>query len=510
MIWRFYLTARHILENLATDLYQSWKDCLWEIVRNGVCACFPGTDWVPGVGFVEITLVENHPLAPRSTALVILDHGTGFTDPSIKRFCHIGPSLDDTKQFGRGLHHGASQKRIGRFAAFALNRRCVEDEDTDSGFYILTRTSSEGPVKFVSMIPSEIERKEGVEPREISPQSTEMGPLRGIKGSFSAIIIPNPVVKNYEEIREALKWRIPRKPGLMFKLLIGGKQLNPPSLDSRVVVAEKTGSIEAYLDRIPDRTEAAGIWLCDAETGLRVVFCPRLGHLLIPEPLWRTDLVGDIFIPDLLAHQDTARRSLNGKFLGGRKWKAHCAYLLAHVAPKARALVKKEDEFGSDAFTRLVKEFAEQCQEVFGPPEHSNGGTPWDHETAARKEGSGEGTKRPGAGGGGGEKPSRQPDSENKETRPRSWPIRIGDQDYVLSKRALDPRFLAQVDGNNKRVIYLNERGYAAMPRGQSAQVEHFLLKVLEAVGQAMHGSDPVAVTQFVAERRLEFLKRHL
>ena len=97
--WELEIGARHLTENLASELYSDRGACLWEVVRNGFCACMPSDDmWIPERARVEISLAKNHPLAPKSTALVVLDYGCGFTDPRIKKFRKIGRSCDDPRE----------------------------------------------------------------------------------------------------------------------------------------------------------------------------------------------------------------------------------------------------------------------------------------------------------------------------------------------------------------------------------------------------------------------------
>src|SRR3989338_10851190 len=91
--------------------------------------------WQPKAGRVEVHLVRNHPMSPKGLTLVVRDRGSGFTAPKIDLFCNIGQSLADMQR-GSGSHGGAAQKRIGRFAALALNRGCVEDRNPDAGFYL--------------------------------------------------------------------------------------------------------------------------------------------------------------------------------------------------------------------------------------------------------------------------------------------------------------------------------------------------------------------------------------
>lgn len=521
MFWQLKITGRHLLANLSTELYKSADDCLWELVRNGLCACMPEDQWVPQPACVELWLVKNHPLSPRGMCLVILDRGRGFTDASIKLFCAIGPSMDDHRRLERrDSHHGAAQKRIGRFAAFALNQLCLDGQDDGqditSGFYILTRTTKSGPVNFVPMIPAEIEQRQGFDVKEIDVTSAEMGPLRNINGSFTAIVIPNPVLDTYEQIREGLKWRIPRKEELMFTLKVDNRQLMPPRLVSRVTqTQEKNPQHEVYLDRhtnAPDQLE--GIWLTDAHTGLRVASAARLGPGNLPSPFWRQELTGDMFAPGLLKHQDTSRSGLNAKFLKSQAWRNFTSWLALQVQPQAESLLTSQDTFGRDSASQTLFDVVKQCNAIFGTPEDAGGGV-WEEDVVFppgdRKR---EGSQRGPGGGKEDSKPApngRQfPPSggERRRIRLRSLPLRIRDKTFFVAKRSLDPFVLASVDTNNGQVIYFNDQQYDALPRNRDARAEHVLLKILEAAGQYEYPDDPYEVTKFVAECRKELLNR--
>ena len=89
-VWgRMRLTAQHLQKDLSSDLYRDHGDCIWEGVKNGACACMPNGIWKPSLARLEIFLVDNHPLGPKSKSLVLLDHGSGFTQPQIDQFCNV-------------------------------------------------------------------------------------------------------------------------------------------------------------------------------------------------------------------------------------------------------------------------------------------------------------------------------------------------------------------------------------------------------------------------------------
>jgi hypothetical protein len=501
--WRLKFTAQHLLGNLATDLYQDPADCLQEIVRNGMCACMPNGKWAPSRGNVEISLVD-HPLGPRSKTLVILDHGSGFTDPAIELYCTVGRAVGDKDV----RHAGAADKRIGRFAAFALNGRCMDDQDITTGFYILTRTSPDGPVTMVSMIPEKIELNDGeLVVKTISPTATELGPQKGIKGSFTAIVVPHSVFGTYEEIRKALLWRLPRKKDKMYhRLMVGDRQMMPPPLADKVVVLQDGGGrIEAYVDRVEDDASDGGIWFTDADTGIRVASARVLGHQRLPHPLWRPDLTGDIFVPGLLANQDTSRSGLSSRYLASAAWQRAAAFLYANVVPQIKPLMGDDDVFGRDASSRALLNLVQQCESVWGKAEGSKGGGILFEDLAKPKRvASGGGSSGHGKGGHGSHANPHSPGNG----KPRALPVRIGDRTFVLDRRRMDPHVFAEVDiGIKDDVIHINDGKYEGMPTTMAARNEHILLMILQAAAEVAHPDDVPAMRRFVGLRRKEFLR---
>lgn len=501
--WLFRITAGLFMDNLSSNLYESAFACLWELVRNGACASMPGGEWIPRTGDVEVFLVKNHPMNPKGMTLVVLDHGSGFTQPAIDRWCDIGPSLADTRR-GSASHGGAAQKRVGRFAGLALNKGCAEDHDPNAGFYIFTRTASQGKVRYVRMIPAEVERDQGVSHQELEPLAAELGPQRGIKGSFTAVVIPNPVFESHEEIAEGLRWFIPRKRELMFSLTVGGKPLTPPPLSTKLTVVQKDGPIEAYINQRTETDGRGGLWLTDAATGLRVAHAPRLmTHL--PYPLWRADLLeGDIFLQGLLSKQDLSRASITPSYLKSAAWKRDMLYLSGQVVPKVNGLIGEVETFGRKPVDLVARSFVELAAKAYGDPDPVNA-KPWDYVVDPPPPHDPKDPKPPGN-----PKPPRDPKDRKPpgdKRRPRYLLFRVGEKSYALSPFPLNAFELAQVDETNPQVVWLNRSGYVAMPRGAGASSEHFLLSVLYAIGRAEHPDDPLHQAHFVAEARAEFLK---
>lgn len=502
-IWKARITAGHIMRNLASELYEDAGACLWELVRNAVIACMKGEGekWEPGVGEVEVRLVANHPLAPKSTALLIVDRGTGFTKPKIKQYSDIGASLEDMRR-GRGSHSGAAQKRVGRFAGLALNRAC-RDGDPTTGFYLLTRTSDDGPVTLVTLIPSEFERDQGFGVTTIGPNAVELGPYRGLKGSFTIIVIPNAIFESSDEIKKALRWYLPRKRDQMFRLMVDGKPLQPPPLASKVTyeAASTTpeNQIAAFIERSNGDDENGGIWFADALTGLRVAPVRSLSPQQVPYPLWRPELSGDIFVPGLLANQRTDRAGIEPRFFRTAAWRHVTSVLVGQVAPKAKALLGDDDVIDGGDFGKLAIEFAALCNDLYGEPEDL-AGPPFDIG-GVRKHPGGHGG---GDGGGHGVGGKREP----RHGKPRCVAFTIAGEVYYLTSFEMDELELATVEMRGDRhVLFLNSRRYSAAPKETKARREHMILRVLEAIGRAKFPTAPGRAAAFMAEERRRLLE---
>ena len=270
------VTAFHMVDNLATGLYESEGQRVMELIRNSLVASMPTNKWEPKRAKIEVSLVPNHPLSPsKGVALVILDHGCGLTDPALERYFNwLGTPLAQLRQHQNGSYNGASQKGIGRLAALALNENCLHDDimtRIKHGYYLLSRTSKSGEVRFVPVIPERAETEQGFETeRFISPTSTEMGSLKNIPGSFTSIIIPTPIFQSHGEIYDAVKWLLPREQDKMFDLLIGGKTYGPPPLEMDINITSQDGRYRARLG--VGNTERLGFVLQAAKSSGD--FCP--------------------------------------------------------------------------------------------------------------------------------------------------------------------------------------------------------------------------------------------
>ncbi|MDF1497714.1 MAG: hypothetical protein P1P90_06735 [Patescibacteria group bacterium] len=361
-------SAYLLIRQLASELYTR-DQCLKEMFRNCVYGCMPRGEYKPDLVRVEITLVPNHPLSPGRPALLILDYGRGFTDADFKNFGHLGP----TGQHGTEYLYGGSQKCIGRLGGLNLVRAIHEDEDIHSGYYVITRTSAKGRVKFLHYTPYGVETNT-LSIEELNPDSSELGQYRNIKGSFSLIVIPDTVYKSAEEVRSDLIWHLPRTKDMLMSVKVNGEPIQPPPLEKNF---KQAGKIKAYLGRAKVGDNDYGIWLVDADTGFRCAFAQHLTDHQLPYPLRSRDLKGEIIIPGLLNKQNANRGSLSPKFLRSAEWRKIRDTLLLHFCEFAQDLLGDDDVFNpNDPSEAMMMDIADMFDAAFGVPEIEGGDLP--------------------------------------------------------------------------------------------------------------------------------------
>ncbi len=503
MKFQMKVTAFHMVDNLATGLYESVGQRLMELVRNSVVASMANPNvWEPKRAKIELSLVPNHPLSPsKSPALVVL-----------------GPRLRPDRSSARALlqlaRHTAepapqSRERIVR-------RRIPEGHRPTGG----ARSQRELPARRCHdphqerLLPAHPHVEDGQRPlRARHPREGRDGAglrhralhlsdihrnglLKNLQGPFTAIVIPTPIFKSHAEIYEAIKWLLPREQDKMFDLTIGGKAMQPPPLEKEINLSSTDGRYRARL--AAGNTDSDGIWLCDDETGFRVASCQKLGRLL-PDPLWYPDLVGDIFAPGLLRHQNTARSTLAKEFTrkGNKEWQRLLMFLIRDVASQAKQLIERDSINGSAAET--LDELAELFNERFGLiiDDGDKGGEPRKPRDPKPAE--------PGGKDDGGEKGEPDPERQYR----RHIAIRVRDEVFYLYRgQTLHPYVFAQVSPNNPKMIFVNVRGgYKALPDQKVARREHCFVQVLMAIGASKFPSDRYQAMMFANEVRGEFLK---
>lgn len=497
------LTGKLLLKVLGVELYDSFSRAIGEVVRNGMVACMPN-GWDPKKVHIEVNLYRNHPLSPIDVrTLEVFDRGCGITEERLKI---VGEAFDENASSRK--HHGANQKRIGRFAAFALNQRCLNYYDVETGFFYLTRTTASGPVTLVPITAGLIERHQVI-PRYIDPNGVELGTRRGIEGSFTSVIIPYSVFETEKEIREALEWMMPRKPDLMFSnFSVGGKKMASPPLPTRIVAGQKGDSgVEAYIDKCSDNQDG-GVWLADANTGLRI--CRASALVGVPDPLYRGEVHGDIFVPGLLANQDTSRSGLSHKFLRSQEWKSVIGWMDAVLVRPVNDLLGNNSVFHrKDDASRAVLDIASLFHKKFGKPKevqpgHGDDFNFFDEGKKPPRINNGVPPIRGGEGGQNNGQKKNRPTAQNKTkaVNRRYIAIKIGDEVWFLTPLAQSKWHFAQIDPLTENTVNLNIKGYSAMPSNREKRQEQMIQQILHAIGNYKFPDDFSSCSGWVNEMR--------
>lgn len=476
------------IDNLATSLY-SLGQAVMELIRNGFVASQPDADsWDPRLVKIELTLTKKH-LFTGGPALVVLDHGCGMTMPRLERyFGWLGTPEGESLDYTDGQNQGASQKGIGRFSPMLLNKLCRRSNPKagDEGYYLFSRSEPSGNIRLIHVTPRLLSVEDGIEvDNYVTPGSTEARFLEGIKGTFTAIVIPNPIFETADEIQESIKWLLPREKDKMFDLFVNGKKIEPPDLWDEVNVIGDGGNFRARLGA--GNKDCDGVWLCDAATGLRVASCVKLGRLL-PEPLGYPDLAGDIFAPGLLRFQNTARDSLSKDYTSkdNPEWQRFIMFCIRQVVPRAQELVERDALEGDTV--KILDDLVEWCNESFGKPERDKPPGP------------------PGPGPGPGPGGNKKPGTSQK----RGAAVKIGNKVWRFHyNQPLGDFIFAMPSSMAEDMILINVRGkYLAMPKASQSIREHCLMQILYAIGEKEgHGSAHEA-GKFVGEMRSKFKEK--
>lgn len=493
--WGTPRLGRAIIGHLAGALYEKPIHCVFELVKNAAVACMPDRQWdltALRKAPIELSFI-NHPIAPGCTSLVVLDHGTGFTQDNIARFLNIGGDGDDTSS-----HSGASQKRLGRLAAFSLSN---PEGKYPARFFLFTRTGSAGDVSLVKLVQDQFSGNP-IRAEQISPTSSLVGPesLRGkLIGSFSMFVIPD-IMLTEVELRHGLEALLPRKKSLEIPILLNGKRLNAPTLASR---SKTDCGVDIHLDRTP-KGVMGGVWLTDATTGIRCAFAPVLDSHL-PYPFSSPGLIGDVFLEGLLSNQGTSRSGLRQEFLRSAKWRKIVDTLRLHGVEFAQNVLGDSDVFKGDEDDKIVDELIEACTGVWGPPQINGGNEPTrgggNRPPKSKPEGGG-GTS--GGGGGSGSNPA-PPGPGNEPGKTRSKALCIDGESYWLSRSPLGPDLYADIQAARtikQPTLYINPLEYAGFPLkgGAAAKMEHAFLQILAAIATHRFGDDMDKIRRWTGE----------
>ena len=462
-----------LIGTLSSDLYDDRGACLRELYKNACCACMDDTAWQPERVHIELDLVQRHPLAPTCTSLTAMDRGHGFRPADVERFSVISGNRNSRKE---KRHGGASQKQIGRMAYFSLNERLLNRTDVGVGFYILTRTESTGKVSLVTITP---ETGKAFACELISDTDARMGAYKGMKGSFTIIVIPNSVYKTLEDISQDLVWHLPRLSNRAIDVRVGKHKLVAPPLPRLSTDVKYDGKkIVAHLEP-SDEDGEGGIWLTDAATGLRCARCPSMSRN-IPYPLNQDRLRGDIFIHGLLENQRTDRAGLKRELLESTWWEGLVNTLTLHIARFALNVLGESDALnhGDPGHQRIIS-LLNRLEEVFGPPVKD--APP--HRPPR---------KPPGTTGPKEENEEDGPDGGSKDPprRPLGTRQMINGKPYTILPQSLaDPNTFATASHS---VLLLN-KNYRNAPRNPPAAVEHALLLVFVTIAHWESSGDPIA-----------------
>jgi hypothetical protein len=280
----------------------------------------------------------------------------------------------------------------------------------------------------------------------------------------------------------------------MFDLTIGGKKVCAPPLETKLTIVSVDGVYRARLG-VGDAT-SDGVWICDEKTGFRVASCQRLSSIL-PDPLWYNDLVGDIFVPNVLKYQDSSREALHREFTSrdNPELKKLQMFLIREVVTPAKKLIERDAIGGSAADT--LDELTEMFVSKYGLPEvlHREKNPPVTtiHTTDIPPR-----THVP-----------KTPEEKEKDKYRRHVVIKVKNDTFVLYRgQSLHPNIFAQVNPNNSQMIFVNVRGgYTSLPKHKQARTEHCLMQILSAIGHSKFPSDQYEATIFANQIREEFMK---
>lgn len=506
------LNPKLLVEQLGRDLYDDRASLLWEIVRNGLVACMADPDrWTPESTKVETRVTKGHPLCRESRALIVLDYGCGFTDANMERFHELGNQLSRERS---GSNAGASQKRLGRLALFPLSAD-YNGDIVDAPIYLLTRTAPTGNVTLVTLSAKNFCEGRLVA-KTIKPTASELGPFVGIKGSFSMFVIPNTVIEDDEELYHALKWRVPRFAHSNVNLTINGKRVEPPALAKHSF--KVSSSITAMIDKNLDAGHSeAGIWLCDAETGLRCSLATKLSPSQMPYPLNSPLLKGDIFIPNILSQQDTSRSSLNSDYLKSKEWRAVMDSLRLHLVEHATKLLGNADEFKpKDPVSKTWSNLVQHCNNAYGVPSRRiiPGHHPFTESEDTVKDSDENSKSKPGGsnpsnGGTSNANTGGTSGSKGTNSRPknRGFTARIGEHDYVIlmTPRPSDQDVFGVLivgDDDRDRQLHFNP-DYDNLKRLRGITLlEHMFLRFIELIAEHEYPDHPLKRQKHASQLR--------
>lgn len=531
----FMVTAGLIMNLLSKGLYSDNGRMLMELVRNSVVAASL-RGWKPSAAHVELWLERGHPLNPMGKVLTVFDKGSGITEIGWARYMRLGQDIAEMLGGKNGSHGGAAQMCIGRLAAGALNAAMVGG-DASQGWTVITRSETTGILK-LTLTPKLIEQK-ALQLEETTDQDPLLGRYVGkLPETFTLILIPNPVFETDAEMSAAINGYLPRGKDKMFPLWIGGKMEPPPPLASTridMALADKrpealvTGYALArveegesgFKDSKKKVNSEGGVWLTDADTGIRITKFSALGTFS-PEFLNSHSLEGDVFVRRVLENQNTARDGLRNGYAKTNEWKVAVRECAAYVCPVARDLLGHDEIFSDSDQTSLIRDVADVFAQVYGEPAgaHTGKGPGISHGNVGGGGGGGggggsggTGTGGGGGNGGGGNNSGGDSDGNPETGTPRkdrtTIPIKCDDKEYFLVPSVMHfastPYRLASFDQNSvdRDRIFINRDRDSLSVDGITNQRELMLNAVLLEIGHALYDEDVDKVLDFCFKQRV-------
>lgn len=357
------------VKGLGTEKYEPHHG-LFELIKNGISGSM-GSTWDPGKVHIDIQLVKDHPLGVRGTLTTsVLDRGFGITKDDEERLLQTGMRKD--RQRGR---NPLSQKGLGVYGAFALHMGARRHEHLDHvSFKVLSRVRTSGPITVYTFSAKALSERKLLK-SELHEDSPKLGHLRGIKGSFTCVIIPESYFTSPEHIRTELRPLIPLlQNNVIMDIAVHGKILQPLDLLVGTQRFEDHG-IVAYLKAVTDKeAQKAGVVLLDAQTGIHCTTAVKLRDK-IPYPFGRPDLLeGVIYLPGIIDQQEANRQGLNAMYLASPTWKRIYDVLDIKLGPRVRPLLGDRASTGrNDLAERLCSDVAGILRTTFGIPAMSAG-----------------------------------------------------------------------------------------------------------------------------------------
>ena len=277
---------------------------------------------------------------------------------------------------------------------------------------------------------------------------------------------------------------------------IGGKLLEAPPLGGHTLFLK---GVEIYLSKADSVTRegGGGLWLTDAETGLRCAYIPSLGDAL--PGIYRHPLAaGDVVVKNALSQQRTDRSGMNAKFFRSADWKQEIEPILKHQGREhiqkflGEEIVHKEN----DPHTKTVREFADICESVFGPSQQVS-----DFEDEEEDDPPNDGGKpggRPPTG-----KPAKPRGPRDRKKKRYMIGLKLPDGDYRLQVCPNENPNVYSWVSEDKVTVFLNPETYKVRLKNPSAQFEHLFDRVLLAIGMSITGSAEEALEKATGYRIL-------